>query len=160
MEVDKINDEWFLVRKLSNGGKEYYFPTDLSFWKCDQFDGLMDFFRSIGVNNISEKMDLKLNELYRTDRSGTFKKDYVKILTPVEYSRLDKEVDDSFISFDFINNLFKEISSLLKDGKFKIRDHTFYHPTKSIPTAYSNVSRAPEPVLLPAAQPGHPSRAG
>ena len=69
LEVDKINDEWFLVRKLSNGGKEYYFPTDLSFWKCDQFDGLMDFFRSIGVNNISEKMDLKLNELYRTDRS-------------------------------------------------------------------------------------------
>lgn len=153
LEVDKINDEWFLVRKLSNdlcwwgGGKEYYFPTDLSFWKCDQFDGLMDFFRSIGVNNISEKMDLKLNELYRTDRSGTFKKDYVKILTPIEYSRLDKEVDDSFISFDFIDNLFKELSPLLKERKFQIRNRTFYHPNRSIPTAYSqlypgNVSRA------------------
>jgi hypothetical protein len=73
---------------------------------------------------------------------------YVKILTPIEYSRMDKEVDDSFISFDFINNLFKELSPLLKDRKFQIRDRTFYHPTKSIPTAYSNVSRAPEPVLL------------
>ncbi len=148
LEVDKINDEWFLVKKLSNGGKEYYFPTDLSFWKCDQIHGLMDFFRSIGVKYIAEKKDLKLNELYRPDRSGTFKKDYVKILTPIEYSRMDKEVDDSFISLDFINNLFKELSPLLKDRKFQIRDRTFYHPTKSIPTAYSNVSRAPEPVLL------------
>lgn len=144
LEIDKIKDEWFLVRKFSFAG-----GVDLSFWKCDQIHGLVDFLRSIGV--ISEKMDLKLNELYRSDRSGTFKKDYVKILTPIEYSRMDKEVDDSFISLDFINNLFKELSPLLKERKFQIRDRTFYHPNRSIPTAYSNVSRAPEPVLLPKA---------
>lgn len=85
---------------------------------------------------------LRLYELYRPDRSGTFKKDYVRILTGSEYSKLDKEVDDSFISFNFINNLFKELSPLLRDEKFEIRNYSWSHPTKSLPTAYSSVSRA------------------